>query len=107
MADVNLLAVLEGLEDDRALFVGDALTTGVYSAAGLAGIAEGDTVAVVGAGRRLLCAQALPSASSVLALDPDPRLALAGRTGSIPIYAREPQRADRGIRAQDGRGADS
>ena len=31
VADVNLLAVPAGLEDDRALFVGDALTTGVYA----------------------------------------------------------------------------
>ncbi|HKX34051.1 MAG TPA: alcohol dehydrogenase catalytic domain-containing protein, partial [Actinomycetota bacterium] len=87
VADVNLLAVPDELEDDRALFVGDALTTGVYSA-GLAGMTDGDTVAVVGAGPvGFFCAQAaLPSASSVLALDLDPaRLALAGRAGAIPI----------------------
>ena len=87
VADVNLLAVPEGLPDDRALFVGDALTTGVY-AAGLAAIGEGDVVAVVGAGPvGFFCAQAaLPSAASVLALDLDPaRLELAGRTGAVPI----------------------
>src|SRR4029453_16482319 len=73
VADVNLLAVPEGLEDDRALFVGDAPTTGVYAAA-LAGITDGDTVAVVGAGPvGFFCAQAaLPNASSLLALDPAP-----------------------------------
>lgn len=87
VADVNLLAVPEGLDDDRALFVGDTLTTGVY-AAGLAGIARGDTVAVVGAGPvGFFCAQAsLPDAASVLALDLDPaRLDLAQRIGAIPI----------------------
>jgi threonine dehydrogenase-like Zn-dependent dehydrogenase len=108
VADVNLLAVPEGLEDDRALFVGDALTTGVY-AAGLAGITDGDTVAVVGAGPvGFFCAQAaLPNASSVLALDLDPaRLALAGRTGAIPIDvgARNAQTAV--FEHTDGRGAD-
>ena len=66
VADVNLLAVPDGLEDDRALFVGDALTTGVY-AAGLAEVSDGDVVAVVGAGPvGFFCAQAaLPSAASV------------------------------------------
>ena len=37
------------MEDERALLVGDILTTGYYSAA-IAGIADGDTVAVIGAG---------------------------------------------------------
>jgi threonine dehydrogenase-like Zn-dependent dehydrogenase len=87
VADVNLLAVPDGLEDDRALFVGDALTTGVY-AAGLAEIRDGDIVAVVGAGPvGFFCAQAaLPSAASVLALDLDPsRLSIAERIGAIPV----------------------
>jgi alcohol dehydrogenase len=87
VADVNLLAVPDGLEDDRALFVGDALTTGVY-AAGLAEIGDGDVVAVVGAGPvGFFCAQAaLPSTASVLALDLDPsRLSIAERIGAIPV----------------------
>ena len=108
VADVNLLAVPEGLEDDRALFVGDALTTGVYAAA-LAGIADGDTVAVVGAGPvGFFCAQAaLPSASSVLALDPDPaRLALAGRTGATPIDVATRNAQTAVFEHTDGRGAD-
>jgi threonine dehydrogenase-like Zn-dependent dehydrogenase len=101
VADVNLLAVPEELADDRALFVGDALTTGVY-AAGLAEIGEGDTVAVVGAGPvSFFCAQAaLPTAASVLALDLDPaRLALAGRTETTPIDVSARNATDRGVRA--------
>jgi len=108
VADVNLLAVPDGLEDDRALFVGDALTTGVY-AAGLAEIHDGDIVAVVGAGPvGFFCAQAaLPSAASVLALDLDPsRLSIAEGIGAIPVdvSARNAQTAV-GEHTQ-GRGAD-
>jgi threonine dehydrogenase-like Zn-dependent dehydrogenase len=108
VADVNLLAVPDGLEDDRALFVGDALTTGVY-AAGLAEINDGDIVAVVGAGPvGFFCAQAaLPSAASVLALDLDPsRLSIAERIGAIPVdvSARNAQTAV--DEHTQGRGAD-
>jgi alcohol dehydrogenase len=108
VADVNLLAVPDGLEDDRALFVGDALTTGVY-AAGLAEIRDGDIVAVVGAGPvGFFCAQAaLPSAASVLALDLDPsRLSIAERIGAIPVdvSARNAQTAV--DEHTEGRGAD-
>jgi threonine dehydrogenase-like Zn-dependent dehydrogenase len=108
VADVNLLAVPDGLEDDRALFVGDALTTGVY-AAGLAEINDGDVVAVVGAGPvGFFCAQAaLPSAASVLALDLDPsRLSIAERIGAIPVdvSARNAQTAV--DEHTQGRGAD-
>ena len=108
VADVNLLAVPDGLEDDRALFVGDALTTGVY-AAGLAEIHHGDVVAIVGAGPvGFFCAQAaLPSAASVLALDLDPsRLSIAERIGAIPVdvSARNAQTAV--DEHTQGRGAD-
>ena len=108
VADVNLLAVPDGLEDDRALFVGDALTTGVY-AAGLAQIRDGDIVAVVGAGPvGFFCAQAaLPSAASVLALDLDrSRLSIAERIGAIPVdvSARNAQTAV--DEHTQGRGAD-
>ena len=108
VADVNLLAVPDGLEDDRALFVGDALTTGVY-AAGLAEIRDGDVVAIVGAGPvGFFCAQAaLPSAASVLALDLDPsRLSIAERIGAIPVdvSARNAQTAV--DEHTQGRGAD-
>src|SRR5207245_4990292 len=91
-ADTNLMAIPAGLEDERALFVGDILTTGYYGAA-IAGIQPGDTVAVVGAGPvGFFCAQAarLHGAKEVLALDMEPdRLALAEGVGAVPINVRE------------------
>jgi threonine dehydrogenase-like Zn-dependent dehydrogenase len=108
IADVNLLPVPEGLGDERALFVGDALTTGVY-AAGLAGIEPGDTVAVVGAGPiGFFCAQAARlDAYTVLAIDLDPaRLAIAERDGSIPIDASARNAQTAVFEHTDGRGAD-
>ena len=108
IADVNLLAVPDGLEDERALFVGDALTTGVY-AAGLAEISPGDTVAVVGAGPvGFLCAQAARlDTDTVLAIDLDPaRLAIAERTGTIPIDASARNAQTAVFEQTDGRGAD-
>jgi threonine dehydrogenase-like Zn-dependent dehydrogenase len=107
-ADVNLLAVPEGLDDERALFVGDALTTGVY-AAGLGEIEPDDTVAVVGAGPvGFFCAQAARLHSdTVLVLDLDAaRLEVAERAGTIPIdvSARNAQTAV--DERTDGRGAD-
>ena len=48
-ADVNLLPVPTGVDDERAVFVGDVLTTGFY-AASLTGADAGDVVAVFGAG---------------------------------------------------------
>src|SRR5437868_13808306 len=47
-ADVNLLPIPDGMDDEHALFVGDILTTGYYGAA-IAGIEPLDTVAVIGA----------------------------------------------------------
>jgi threonine dehydrogenase-like Zn-dependent dehydrogenase len=108
IADVNLLPVPEGLEDERALFVGDALTTGAY-AAGLAGIEAGDTVAVVGAGPvGFFCGQAARlDTDTVLAIDLDPaRLAVAERDGSIPIDASARNAQTAVFEHTDGRGAD-
>jgi len=108
IADVNLLPVPEGLDDERALFVGDALTTGVY-AAGLAEIRPGDTVAVVGAGPvGFFCAQAARlGTDTVLAIDLDPaRLAVAERDGSIPIDASARNAQTAVFEHTDGRGAD-
>jgi threonine dehydrogenase-like Zn-dependent dehydrogenase len=89
-ADINLLPIPDPVDDERALFVGDVLTTGVY-AASLAGVAEGDTVAVVGMGPVGLCTvQALLAAgiSDVYAIDVDPaRVRLAEAAGAIAIDA--------------------
>jgi threonine dehydrogenase-like Zn-dependent dehydrogenase len=108
IADVNLLPVPEGLEDERAMFVGDALTTGVY-AAGLAQIRPDDTVAVVGAGPvGFFCAQAARlETETVLAIDLDPaRLAIAKREGSIPIDASTSNAQTAVFEHTQGRGAD-
>lgn len=108
-ADVNLLALPQGLEDERAVFLGDVLATGVY-AAGLGEVGPGDAVAVVGAGPvGFFAAQAARArgADPVLVLDrlPD-RLALAERLGAEPVdvEARNPQMAV--ARRTGDRGAD-
>jgi alcohol dehydrogenase len=109
LADVNLLHVPDDVDDERALFVGDTLTTGVY-AAGLAGIEAGHTVAVVGAGPvGFFSAQAALAAGAdqVLVIELDlARLELAERAGAIPIdpAARNAQTAV--SERTDGRGAD-
>jgi threonine dehydrogenase-like Zn-dependent dehydrogenase len=48
-ADLNLHAVDPALSDEQAVFAGDILTTSVYICE-RAGIKEGDTVAIIGAG---------------------------------------------------------
>jgi threonine dehydrogenase-like Zn-dependent dehydrogenase len=108
-ARVNLLAVPDNVDDERALFAGDVSTTGVY-AASLAAPSPVDTVAIVGAGPIGFCiAQALrvAGAGPVYALDRDPaRLALIATTGAIPVdvAAANPEMVL--ARATDGRGAD-
>ncbi|OFW78677.1 MAG: hypothetical protein A2Z48_06350 [Actinobacteria bacterium RBG_19FT_COMBO_70_19] len=87
-ADTNLLRVPENVDDERALFLGDVLTTGVYGAE-VGAVGPGDTVAVVGAGPVgffAIQAALARGAGRVLALDllPD-RLALAERAGAEPV----------------------
>lgn len=109
VADTNLLAVPDGMDDEHALFVGDILTTGTY-AAGIAGIREGDTVAVIGVGPvGFFCIQAaqLHGAGEVLALDREPdRLLLAQKAGAtaVNVSERHPQMAVHELTG--GRGAD-
>jgi threonine dehydrogenase-like Zn-dependent dehydrogenase len=108
-ADVNLLLIPDAVDDERALFVGDVLTTGFY-AASIAAIDPGDTVAVLGCGPvGFFCIQAarVLGATSVFAVDLEPaRLALAASVGAVPVDARgrHPQTAL--ADATDGRGAD-
>jgi threonine dehydrogenase-like Zn-dependent dehydrogenase len=108
-ADVNLLAVPDGLQDEEALFLGDILTTSVYGSA-IAGIQPGDTVAVVGAGPvGFLTAQAarMHDPGQVLVLDmQDDRLALAEKVGAVPINVGERNAAAAVDEATEGRGAD-
>jgi threonine dehydrogenase-like Zn-dependent dehydrogenase len=109
VADYNLLTVPEGMDDERAVFVGDILTTGVY-AAGIAGIEAGDTVAVVGAGPvGFFSAQAarLHDPAQVLVLDMQPdRLALVEKAGATPINVKERNAQTAVADLTDGRGAD-
>jgi threonine dehydrogenase-like Zn-dependent dehydrogenase len=108
-ADVNLLAVPEGMEDERALFVGDILTTGYYGTA-IAGIGPEDTVAVVGAGPvGFFCVQAaqVHGARRVLALDRlEDRLALAEKFGAISINVDQTNAQMAVTELTEGRGAD-
>jgi threonine dehydrogenase-like Zn-dependent dehydrogenase len=109
VADTNLLRVPDGMEDRRALFVGDILTTGVYGAA-IAGIRPGDTVAVVGAGPvGFFAAQAarLHDPARVLVLDrEDGRLALVEGLGLSTINVGERNAQAAVDEATEGRGAD-
>lgn len=108
-ADVNLLHVPDGLDDERAVFLGDVLTTGYYGATA-ASIEPGDTVAVVGAGPvGLFCvaSAALFGPAEVLALDREPdRLALAERFGGTPIDVTRQHPATAVAERTGGRGAD-
>lgn len=108
-ADTNLLVVPEGMEDERALFLGDILTTGYYGAA-IAGIHPGDTVAVIGAGPvGFFCIQAarIHGAGQVIAVDVQPdRLAVAERVGAIPLNAVERNAEIAVDELTEGRGAD-
>jgi threonine dehydrogenase-like Zn-dependent dehydrogenase len=97
-ADTNLLPLPDALDDERALFLGDILTTGVYGAE-VADVRPGDTVAVVGAGPVgffAIQAAVARGADRVLALDmlPD-RLALAERAGAeaVDVSSQHPQMA--------------
>lgn len=108
-ADRNLLLVPEGLDDERAIFLGDVLTTGLYGAT-LAAVQPDETLAVIGAGPVGICviqAAVTLGAERIVALDREPeRLALAEASGAMPIDVtqRNPQMALASL--TDDRGAD-
>jgi threonine dehydrogenase-like Zn-dependent dehydrogenase len=108
-ADTNLLAIPPGMEDERALFVGDILTTGYYGTA-IAGIHPGDTVAVVGAGPVgffAIQAAVVHGAGEVLALDMEAdRLGLAEKAGATAINVKERNPETAVEKLTEGRGAD-
>ncbi|MGQ0668266.1 MAG: alcohol dehydrogenase catalytic domain-containing protein [Actinomycetota bacterium] len=108
-ADANLLSIPDGMADERALFVGDILTTGYYGAA-VAGVSPGDTVAVIGAGPvGFFCVQGarVHGAAQVLALDLEPgRLELAARAGATPVNVKEQHPQMAVAEWTEGRGAD-
>ena len=91
-ADVNLLRIPDAVDDDRAVFVGDVLTTGFHAAARAEAPAE-DLVAVVGAGPVGWCAAASLLAlgsARVVVLDREPaRLGLAAGLGATTVHVGE------------------
>lgn len=108
-ADLNLHVVDPGLTDEQAVFAGDILTTGAYIAA-RAGIAEGDVVAISGAGP-----VGLFTLMSVLTYNPsrvyvidqaEDRLKLAESLGAIPIDMSKTNPVMGVQRATEDRGAD-
>ena len=108
-ADVNLLAIPDGMDDEAALFVGDIATSGYY-AASLGEIGTDDVVAVVGAGPvGFFCVQAARTlgARRVFVLDREPgRLELAAAVGGEPVNVEGRHPATVLAEATDGRGAD-
>jgi alcohol dehydrogenase len=108
-ADVNLLRIPDHVDDDRAVFVGDVLTTGVY-AASIAEAAPDDAVAVIGMGPVGYCTvQALHAlgVERVFAIDLDhDRLALAAEAGATAIDASATNPEMALARATEDRGAD-
>lgn len=107
-ADVVLSPIPDELSDERALFVGDVLTTG-FTAASEAGIEPGDVVAVVGCGPVGLFAAMSAlylGAARVLAVDPDPaRRAAAEAEGAVGVAPDDLANALRDLTG--GRGADA
>jgi 2-desacetyl-2-hydroxyethyl bacteriochlorophyllide A dehydrogenase len=109
-ANLTLRKVPDGLSDDAALFAGDVMGTG-YHAVAEAGVAPGDSVAVIGLGPVGLCAvQAAVAAGAgpVLAIDSVPqRLSMAGSFGAVPVHLTEESPRDAVREATDGRGVDA
>jgi threonine dehydrogenase-like Zn-dependent dehydrogenase len=89
-ADLNLHAVDPALTDEQALFAGDILSTGAYIA-DRAGIQEGDTVAVIGAGPvgifSLMAALTYNPAEVLMVDMAEDRLKVAEQAGATPIDA--------------------
>lgn len=87
-ADVNMFKVPQGIRDDQAVFVSDAVPTG-FMGADLAGIERGDVVAVWGCGgvgQMAIRAAYLMGAERVIAIDRVPeRLALARERGGAEV----------------------
>jgi threonine dehydrogenase-like Zn-dependent dehydrogenase len=108
-ADVNLIRIPDGVEDDAGVFVGDVLTTGFYGAA-LADAGRGDVVAVLGCGPVGFCTiEGLRSlgAPTIYALDREPsRLELAEAAGAIPVHIDKRNPVTALAEATEGRGAD-
>lgn len=109
VADVNLLAVPDGVRDESALFVGDALSTGMY-AAGLASVAPGGVVAVIGAGPVGLfgALSVIDGGASVLMVEPEAsRRSGVEAVGAVAVDPSERHPVSAIAEATEGRGADA
>jgi 2-desacetyl-2-hydroxyethyl bacteriochlorophyllide A dehydrogenase len=108
-ANLTLRRVPDALSDDVALFAGDVMGTG-YHAVANAGVALGDTVAVLGLGPVGLCAvQAARAAGAarIVAVDTVPeRLAMARRLGATPVHLTEEDPRAAVKELTEGRGVD-
>jgi 2-desacetyl-2-hydroxyethyl bacteriochlorophyllide A dehydrogenase len=108
-ANLTLRKVPEGLSNDAALFAGDVMGTG-YHAVTEAGLAPGDTVAVVGLGPVGLCsimAALVAGAARVIAIDMVPeRLEMARSLGAEPVHLTEEDPRAAASAATEGRGVD-
>ncbi len=108
-ANLTLRRVPEGLSNDAALFAGDVMGTG-YHAIVSAGLAPGDTCAVIGLGPVGLCAvmaARVAGAARVIAMDMVPeRLEMARSLGAEPVHLDEEDPRALVRQATDGRGVD-
>jgi 2-desacetyl-2-hydroxyethyl bacteriochlorophyllide A dehydrogenase len=108
-ANLTLRRVPDGLSNDSALFAGDVMGTG-YHAIVNAGLAPGDSCAVVGLGPVGLCAvmaARVAGAARVIAVDTvAERLEVARSLGAEPVHATEDDPRAAVKAATDGRGVD-
>ncbi|MGA7617655.1 MAG: alcohol dehydrogenase family protein [Thermoanaerobaculia bacterium] len=108
-ADINLRRIPDGMDDEKAIFCGDVLTT-AYGAVRNADLRPGDTVAVVGCGPvGIMAVQSALAmgASRVWAIDlVEERAALAASAGAEPIVSSRTNPVSRINEATDGEGVD-
>jgi alcohol dehydrogenase len=87
-ADFSMEPIPDGMSDEKAIFVGDILSTGFF-VADRAEIKPGDSVAVIGAGpvglMATMCAQLFGPAKTFVVDMVDARLEVAQELGGIPI----------------------
>ena len=91
-ADLGATGIPEGITDQQALLLTDALATGYYGVK-MSGVSPGDTVAVIGQGPvgRLAAEAAVAiGASTVYAIDPqENRRNMASAFGATPLHPDE------------------
>lgn len=109
VADWNLHHVAPTLSDEHAIFAGDILTTGTYITA-RAGIAEGDTVAIIGSGPvglfTLMNVRATNPGQILMVDVAEDRLRMAESLGAIAINSSKVNPVVEIQRRTEERGAD-